>query len=194
MGPTGLVEGGLRLPAAALIRTVVFNKKAKGRVSNMSEKFTSLLAACAVTLAVFAAAAPATAKQGPITVTATRGRRSRPLCRPTAISTWSLPRTSSVLVRRVRYAAKDVCLESVQGDLSYRLWASMKCRSKRSGRAPRRRSSGPSPGRATSPPTGWSAIAPVAITINASVIASGRRPSPGPTPGGGSPRQPPLGR
>ena len=46
-------------------------RNAKGRGLVMSEKITSLLAACAVTLAVFSATAPAMAKSSPIVVTAT---------------------------------------------------------------------------------------------------------------------------
>lgn len=75
----------------------------------MSEKFPSLLAACAVTFAIFAAAAPAVAKQRPITVTATADDI------PVRYVTYrdlnlAMDRDEKILVTRVRYAAKDVCL------------------------------------------------------------------------------------
>jgi UrcA family protein len=131
--------------------------------SRMSEKFTSLLAACAVTFVVFAASAPATAKQRPITVTATAADIPVRYVSYRDLNL-TLAGDEQRLVRRVRFAAKDVCAESVQGDLSYTS-GFMKCRANAW------------QGAATQidravlraheiAANGWSAIAPVAITIS----------------------------
>ena len=132
----------------------------------MSEKFTSLLAACAVTLAIFAAASPATAKDRPIVVTAIQEDV------PVRYVSYRdlnlvLAKDEKRLVSRVRVAARDVCQESVQSDTPFSTYF-MKCRSNAwQGAAPQI-------DRAVTrareiAANGWSSIAPVAITITASV-------------------------
>lgn len=129
----------------------------------MTEKFTSLLAACAVTFVIFAAAAPAAAKQEPITVTATA--EDIPV-RFVSYRDLDLVKAEDerVLVKRVGYAARDVCLESFPTGNSFR-FASVLCR------ANAERGAQPQVDRAVArardiAANGWSAIAPVAITIS----------------------------
>lgn len=129
----------------------------------MSEKFTSLLAAFAVTFVVFAATAPANAKDRPITVTATEERVP---VRIVSYRDLNLARSGDeqILVKRVRYAAKDVCSESVPSDPFYSTMA-LSCRSEAwQGAKPQiKRAVARARDIAAN---GWSAIAPVAITIS----------------------------
>ncbi len=129
----------------------------------MSPKFTSLLAACAMTAAVFAATSPAVAKQRPIVVTAPA--EDIPI---RYVSYRDLNLTTSkdeaVLVRRVRFAVNDVCDESVGYDTAFRTNL-MSCRNQSWGGAK------PQIDRAVArardiASNGWSAIAPVAISIS----------------------------
>jgi len=129
----------------------------------MSEKFTSLLAACATTLVMFAATAPASAKDRPITVTATQERV------PVRIVSYrDLNLTNSedekILVKRVRFAAKDVCFESAPSDPYYSTLA-LSCRSNawQGARPQVKRAVARARDIAAN---GWSEVAPVAITIS----------------------------
>ena len=130
----------------------------------MPEKFTSLLAACAVTFVVFSATAPAMAKQQPIVVTATTG--DVPV---RYVSYRDLDLTSAkdekLLVRRVRNATYDVCTESVPDGTAINS-AFLACRTHAW------RGASPQIDRAVTRArdiavNGWSAIAPVAISISA---------------------------
>ena len=129
----------------------------------MSEKFTSLLAACAVTLAIFAAASPAAAQPRPIVVTATE---SDIPVRFVSYRDLDLARSADeqTLVKRVRVAATDVCTESVSL-LASPGYEFMTCRSQAW------RGARPQIDRAVLrarqiASNGWSAIAPVAISIS----------------------------
>jgi UrcA family protein len=127
----------------------------------MSEKLTSLLAACAVTLIGLAIAAPAVA--GPVVVTAT----SQDI--PVRYVTYrdlnlTNPAGASKLVSRVKHAVNDVCFESVGEDYTRR-FAQRDCREVTWQGAQ------PQIDRAIQRATdiaanGWSAIAPVAISIS----------------------------
>ena len=129
----------------------------------MSEKFTSLLAACAVTCATFAATAPANAKDRSVTVTATEERVP---VRFVSYRDLNLAKSDDeqILIRRVRYAAKDVCFESAPFD-NFFSSLSLNCR------ADAWQGARPQIARAVERArdianNGWSAIAPVAITIS----------------------------
>ena len=130
----------------------------------MSEKFTSLLAACAVTLAIFAAASPAAAQQRPIVVTATE---SDVPVRFVSYRDLDLAQSANeqILVKRVRFATTDVCTESVS-NLAAPGYEYINCRSHAW------RGAAPQIDRAVLrarqiAANGWSAIAPVAISISA---------------------------
>jgi UrcA family protein len=130
----------------------------------MSEKFTSLLAACAVTFAVFSATAPAMAKSQPIVVTAVP--EDVPV-RFVSYSDLNLARAADekMLVRRVRSATYDVCTESVPDGTAVTS-AFLACRTHAW------RGASPQIERAVTrareiAANGWSAIAPVAISISA---------------------------
>ena len=129
----------------------------------MSEKFSALLAACATTLVMFASTAPATAKDRPITVVATgydvpvRYVSYRDLDLATV-------KDENRLVIRVRHATKEVCIES---GTSFPLYSSTSV----SCRAEAWQGARPQIKRAVKrarqiAANGWSAIAPVAITIS----------------------------
>lgn len=129
----------------------------------MSEKFTSLLAACAVTVAIFAAASPAAAQSRPIVVTATE---SDVPVRYVSYRDLDLAKSAheQILVRRVRFAATDVCTESVS-NLATPGYEYLTCRSHAL------RGARPQIDRAVLrarqiAANGWSAIAPVAISIS----------------------------
>jgi UrcA family protein len=129
----------------------------------MNEKLTSLFAACAVTLAVFAATAPASAGQRPITITAPAA--DIPV-RYVSYRDLNLAKASDelILVKRVRFAAKDVCFESVTFDSALGT-ASAACRAQAWSGAE------PQIDRAVArardiAANGWSSIAPVAIAIS----------------------------
>ena len=128
----------------------------------MSEKLTSLLAACAVTAVVFAATSPAIAKDRTIIVTATG--ESIPV-RLVSYRDLNLAKAEGeeTLVKRVRHAVKDVCIESSPGGLYFES-TSLACREVAWDGAR------PQIDRAVTRAkeiamNGWSAIAPVAITI-----------------------------
>jgi UrcA family protein len=129
----------------------------------MSEKFTSLLAACAVTFVVFAAASPAAAEPRPIVVT---GAESDIPVRFVSFRDLNLARAGDeqILVKRVGYAATDVCTESVS-NLASPGYEYLTCRSHAlSGARPQiDRAVLRARQIATN---GWSAIAPVAISIS----------------------------
>ena len=129
----------------------------------MSEKITSLLAACAVTFVVFAATTPAAAQQRPIVVTAVE--TDIPV-RYVSYRDLNLARTGDeqTLVKRVRLAASDVCTESVS-NLATPGFEYISCRSHAW------RGARPQIDRAVLrarqiAANGWSAIAPVAIGIS----------------------------
>ena len=128
----------------------------------MSGKLTSLFAASAITAAVFAATAPAGAKERPIVVTASE--EAIPV-RYVSYRDLNLARAQDqrLLVKRVRYAAKGVCADSIPGSLGYEAHF-VACRSQALDGAQ------PQIDRAVArardiAANGWSAIAPVAITI-----------------------------
>lgn len=130
----------------------------------MSDKLTSLLSACAITVALFAATAPAGAKDGPIVVTAPE--ESVPV-RHVSYRDLNLARADHerVLVKRVRSAAKAVCFDSMPGALGHEA-EYVGCRTQAWNGA------SPQIDRAVArardiAANGWSAIAPVAITISA---------------------------
>lgn len=129
----------------------------------MSEKFTSLLAACATTFVMFAATAPASAKDRAITVTATEERVP---VRIVSYRDLNLAKSEDerILVKRVRVAAKDVCIESVPSDAYYST-LSLRCRSNawQGARPQIKRAVARARDIAAN---GWSAIAPVAITMS----------------------------
>lgn len=129
----------------------------------MTEKFASLLAACAVTVGVFAATAPAAAKQRPIVVTATA--EEIPI-RLVSYRDLNLAKAhdEKVLISRVRFAARDVCTESVRYDTAFgtefsacrnQAWRGAEPQIERAVERARQIAS-----------NGWSAIAPVAISIS----------------------------
>ena len=129
----------------------------------MSEKLTSLLAACAVTVVVFAATSPAIAKDRAIIVTATG--ESIPV-RLVSYRDLNLVKAQgeSMLVKRVRYAVKNVCTESVPGGLYFQQ-ETVACR------ADAWNGARPQIVRAVARAReialqGWSSIAPVAMTIS----------------------------
>jgi UrcA family protein len=129
----------------------------------MSEKFASLLAACAVTVAIFAAASPASAQSRPIVVT---GVESDIPVRYVSYRDLDLARSADerTLVKRVRVAATDVCAESVSL-LAAPGYEYITCRSHAW------RGARPQIDRAVLrarqiAANGWSAIAPVAISIS----------------------------
>lgn len=129
----------------------------------MSEKFTSLLAAFAVTFAVFAATAPASARDRSVTVTATEERVP---VRFVSYRDLNLVngKDERILVRRVRYAAKDVCVETAPSE-PFHSTMFLSCR------AEAWQGARPQIERAVErakdiAANGWSAIAPVAITIS----------------------------
>lgn len=128
----------------------------------MSEKFTSLLAACAVTLAVFAATSPAAAKQGPIVVTATQDIPVRLV----SYRDLNLAKAEheKMLVSRVRYAARDVCTESVRFDTAFGNGFTS-CRTQALDGARPQIDRAVERARQIAA-NGWSAIAPVAISIS----------------------------
>jgi len=130
----------------------------------MSEKLTSLLAACAVTLAVFTATAPAMAKSQPIVVTAIP--EDVPV-RFVSYGDLNLAKATDekMLVRRVRSATDDVCTESVPDGTAITS-AFLSCR------AHAWQGARPQIDRAVTrareiAANGWSTIAPVAISISA---------------------------
>jgi UrcA family protein len=129
----------------------------------MSEKFTSLLAACAVTFVIFAASAPAAAQPRPIVVT---GADSDLPVRYVSYRDLDLAKAGDeqILVKRVGYAATDVCTESVS-NLATPGYEYMTCRSHawRGARPQIDRAVLRARQIATN---GWSAIAPVAIAIS----------------------------
>ena len=127
----------------------------------MSEKFTSLLAACALTFVVFAASSPAFAKQ-PITVTAQAN-----VTRYVSFRDLNLVSRADekVLVHRVSIATRDVCDQAVMRE-PVNLSAYMGCR------AGAWQEAQPQIERAVTRAreiavNGFSAIAPVAIAIGA---------------------------
>ena len=129
----------------------------------MSEKITSLLAAFAVTFVTFAATSPASAKDRSVTVTATEGRVP---VRFVSYRDLNLVngKDERILVRRVRYAARDVCIESAPSE-PFRSTMFLSCR------AEAWQGARPQIDRAIErakdiAANGWSAIAPVAITIS----------------------------
>lgn len=135
----------------------------------MSEKFTSLLAACAVTLVVFAATSPAVAKDRPIVVTATAittPTEERIPVRLVSYRDLNLAKVEDekTLVQRVRFAAKDVCTESVPAGLPLQLAFNM-CRGTAWNGARPQIDRAVARAREIAA-NGWSAIAPVAITIS----------------------------
>lgn len=129
----------------------------------MAENFTSLLAALAVTIVGAAAAAPAAARQRPITVTATA--EDIPV-RHVSYRDLNLAKLEDeqILVKRVRFAAKDVCDDSDLYDTG--LGAALtRCR------AQAWQGAAPQIDRAVQrareiAANGWSALAPVAISIS----------------------------
>lgn len=129
----------------------------------MSEKFASLLAAFATTFVVFAATAPASAQDRPITVIATEERVP---VRFVSFRDLDLAKSEDekILVRRVRYAAKDVCVDSAP---SYPLYSTLflSCRSNAWHGARPQIIRAVTRAREIAA-NGWSAIAPVAITIS----------------------------
>ena len=131
----------------------------------MSEKFTSLLAACAATFVVFAAASPALAAEPQVTVTATEDEAP---VRYVSYQDLDLVKEADArtLVRRVRLAAKDVCTESVDVGFYYQRVFSA-CRSSALQGATPQVERAVTRAREIAA-NGWSAIAPVAITISAS--------------------------
>ena len=82
----------------------------------MSEKLTSLLAACAVTALGLALAAPAVAAPSPVVVTATSEDIPDPLRHPIATSTLPNADRREDALSRVKHAVNDVCIESVGDD------------------------------------------------------------------------------
>ena len=129
----------------------------------MSEKLTSLLAACAITFVVFAATAPAAAQSRPIIVT---GTDNDVPVRYVSYRDLNLAMTGDeqILVKRVRSATADVCVESVS-NLTTRGFGYMTCRSHAW------RGAAPQIDRAVLrarqiATNGWSTIAPVAISIS----------------------------
>jgi UrcA family protein len=129
----------------------------------MSEKFASLLVACAVTAAIFTASAPATARQSPITVIATA--QDVPV-RYVSYRDLNLakPEGERILVKRVRVAAKDVCVESVRFDTAFGT-ETVSCRSQAWHGAKPQIDRAVTRAREIAA-NGWSAIAPVAIAIS----------------------------
>ncbi|MDQ3074479.1 MAG: UrcA family protein [Pseudomonadota bacterium] len=129
----------------------------------MSGKFTSLFAACAVTFAVFAATAPAVAKQGPITVTATDKEIPVQHVSYRDLNVAEL-KEENVLVKRVRLAAKGVCSVSVPSGKAHE-FAYLQCRTQALQGAEPQIDRAVTRAREIAT-NGWSAIAPVAITIS----------------------------
>ena len=129
----------------------------------MSHKFTSLLAACAATLVVFGATSPALASEQ-IVVTATEEEVPVRL-----VSYLDLDLVKAAdertLVRRVRHAAKDVCTESVDGGFYYQR-TFIACRSNALTGAKPQIERAVTRARDIAA-NGFSAIAPVAISISA---------------------------
>jgi UrcA family protein len=130
----------------------------------MSDKLTSLLAACAVTALGLAIAAPAVAAPSPVVVTG-RVIDNIPI-RYVSYRDLNLAQDEGqlTLVSRVKYAVKDVCAESMAGDTFLRV-AMSDCRGESWQRAE------PQINRAVQrardiAANGWSSIAPVAITIS----------------------------
>ena len=129
----------------------------------MSEKLTSLLAACAATFVVFAATSPAVAQDRAIVVVA--AEEEVPV-RYVSYRDLNLTKAEDeqVLVKRVRYAAKSVCRESVPEGFHFQ-GANRMCRSNAWNGA------SPQIDRAVTrareiATNGFSAIAPVAISIS----------------------------
>lgn len=129
----------------------------------MSEKFTALLAAFATTFVVFAATAPAIAKDRAITVVATEERVP---VRFVSYRDLDLAKSEDeqILVKRVRHAARNVCVESAPED-PFTSSMFLTCRSSAW------QGARPQIVRAVTrareiAANGWSAIAPVAITIS----------------------------
>ena len=128
----------------------------------MFEKITSLSAAVLTTVALFAATAPAHA-QDRVTVIATEERAPFRLVSYRDLNL-AKSEDEAILVRRVRYAARDVCRESIPyatADASLNL----SCRSEAW------QGARPQIARAVTrareiAATGFSAIAPVAISIS----------------------------
>ena len=129
----------------------------------MSEKLTSLLAACAVTALGLAIAAPAVAAPSPVVVTATS--EDIPI-RYVTYRDLNLVNAAGekTLLSRVKHAVNDVCIESVgddmtrrftQRDCRYNSWAGAKPQIDRAVQRAREIAA-----------NGWSSIAPVAISIS----------------------------
>lgn len=131
----------------------------------LSEKTISLLAACAVTIAGLAIAVPALAKgQLPVVVTGTaldetmirRNVSYRDLNLATSVG-------KAILLKRARLAARDVCGEAIEepADISHSIscrtafWRDAKPQIDRAVLRARQIAA-----------NGWSAIAPVAITLS----------------------------
>jgi UrcA family protein len=138
-------------------------RESKRKGLNMSEKFTSLLAACAVTFVVFAATTPAVAQTRPIVVT---GIESDIPVRYVSYRDLNLVQAADerTLVKRVRFAATDVCTDSVS-NLATPGYEFIACKSLAW------RGAQPQIERAVLrarqiATNGWSAIAPVAISIS----------------------------
>lgn len=129
----------------------------------MSEKFTSLIAAIATTLTIFIATAPAGAQERPITVIATEERVP---VRYVSYRDLNLARAEDekILVGRVRLAARDVCRESVPYS-SADFALSLGCRSEAWQGARPQIDLAVTRAREIAA-TGFSAIAPVAISIS----------------------------
>lgn len=134
----------------------------------MSEKLTSLLAACAITALGLALAAPAVAAPSPVVVTATS--EDIPV-RYVSYRDLNLAQADGEkrLVRRVSSAVKSVCIESSGGDPAPRAalnrlkmndcrdyaWAGAQPQIERAVQRAREIAQ-----------NGWSSIAPVAISIS----------------------------
>lgn len=129
----------------------------------MTEKLPSFIAALAVSTAIFAATAPASAKDRPITVTATEPNIPVRLVSYRDLNL-AQREDARILAKRVRQAAKEVCTESAPED-GYSAAMSLSCRSIawQSARPQIKRAIAQAQEIAAN---GFSAIAPVAITIS----------------------------
>ena len=129
----------------------------------MTEKLPSFIAALAVTVAVFAATAPASAKDRPITVTATEANVP---VRFVSYRDLNLAEQADarILAKRVRQAAKEVCDESTpDGAFNESMFLSCRSIAWQGARPQMKRAIAQAQEIAAN---GFSAIAPVAITIS----------------------------
>jgi UrcA family protein len=130
----------------------------------LSEKSISLLAACAVTLAGLAIAVPAVAKdQKPVVVTGPEPDEQM-VRRLVSYRDLNLATAAgeSVLVKRVGYAVREVCYEAVEERANLSLTVACRGDSWRGAKPQIDRAVLRARQMATN---GWSAIAPVTITI-----------------------------